>query len=504
MVEELGGLLQGATLRDVEPRPPKDAVLALVPGPDGPAVPILRIYLSCQPETGRLHLQHDRIQRHTGPEGPFYQRITTELTGAKLRRVQQVRGDRLVLFEFNAEAGRRALLLELTGRHANMVLLGKGDEVLDVLVPAPKKRQHARLIVGQPWSPPPGRPDAEEASSLEEEFPEPPELPDSVQRGHEHRAPLSYRVECALAPMAEADAADLLRRDLARRIDRRLSRTRGALKGLTRREEAAAGAERVRQDGELLKASQGEVQRGADSVELVDYFDADAGPRTIPLDPKLSPGENAEKYFARYKKLTRSADGLEEERARQEKKEQALSALSSRLSAGEEDPREIERDALEGGHLEARQEADERKRKTPAKRLPYKTFTASRGSELRVGRTARDNDQLTFRHAKGNDLWLHTADAPGSHVVLCLSGKGDPDSEEVLDAATLAVHFSPLREATRADVHTARVKEVKKPRGAKPGLVTLSGGKTLHVRMQPERLQRLLSREGQPPTPSGT
>jgi predicted ribosome quality control (RQC) complex YloA/Tae2 family protein len=174
------------------------------------------------------------------------------------------------------------------------------------------------------------------------------------------------------------------------------------------------------------------------------------------------------------------------------------------LSAGEEDPREIERDALEGGHLEARQEADERKRKTPAKRLPYKTFTASRGSELRVGRSARDNDQLTFRHAKGNDLWLHTADAPGSHVVLCLSGKGDPDSEEVLDAATLAVHFSPLREATRADVHTARVKEVKKPRGAKPGLVTLSGGKTLHVRMQPERLQRLLSREGQPPTPSGT
>ena len=86
MVEELEGLLVGATLRDVEPRPPKDAVLALVPGPDGPDVPILRIYLSCQPETGRLHLQHDRIQRHTGPEGPFYQRITTELTGAKLRR----------------------------------------------------------------------------------------------------------------------------------------------------------------------------------------------------------------------------------------------------------------------------------------------------------------------------------------------------------------------------------------------------------------------------------
>jgi len=504
LVEELGELLIGATLRDVEPRPPKDVVLAFVPGPDGPEVPILRIYLSCQPETGRVHLQHDRIQRHTGPEGPFYQRLSTDLAGAQLKRIQQVRADRLVLFEFTAEAGRRALILELTGRHANLVLLGKGDEVLDVLVPAPKKRQQPRLVTGDPWQAPPGRTPEGNVQSIEEEFPEPDELPEPVQRGHEHRAPLSYRVESALAPQAEADTADLLRRDLVRRLERRRSRTHRALRGLLRREEAAAGAERIRQDGELLKASQGEISRGLASVELVDYFDPETAPRTISLDPKLSAGENAEKYFARYKKLLRSADGLEGERARQEAKEHALSGFLESLNGGEVAPSEIEREALEAGLLEARQEADERKRRSPAKRLPYKTFTASRGSEVRVGRTARDNDQLTFRHAKGNDLWLHTTDAPGSHVVLCLSGKGDPDSEEVLDAATLAVHFSPLRDAGRADVHTARVKEVKKPRGAKPGLVTLSGGKTLHVRMQPERLQRLLSREGQAPTPPGT
>ena len=173
------------------------------------------------------------------------------------------------------------------------------------------------------------------------------------------------------------------------------------------------------------------------------------------------------------------------------------------MRRGEEAPDELEREALEGGLLEERQEADERKRTAPPTRLPYKTFTACRGSEVRVGRAARDNDHLTFRHANGNDLWLHTADAPGSHVVLRLPGKEDPDAEEVLDAATLAVHFSPLSEASRADVHVARVKEVKKPRGAKPGLVTLSGGKTLHVRMQPERLERLLSREDPPTAPPG-
>jgi len=503
LVEELGGLLAGASLRDVEPRPPRDIVLAFLPGPDGPDAPILRVYLSCQPETGRLHLQHARIQRHSGPEGPFYQRLTAELTGARLRRVQQVQGDRIVLFEFAAEAGRRALILELTGRHANLVLLGKGDEVLDVLVPAPKKKQHPRLLVGEPWQAPPGRAGTEEAPSIAEAFPEPDEPAVSVQRGHAHRAPLSFRVECALAPQAEADAADLLRRDLVRRLERRLGRTQRALTGLARRAEAALGAERARQDGELLKAAQGEIPRGLGSVELPDYFDPETAPRTITLDPKLSAGENAEAYFARYKKLLRSAEGLDEERARHESKTSALEALLERLHRGEEAPEELEREALEGGLLEERQEADERKRKTPAKRLPYKTFTACRGSEVRVGRAARDNDQLTFRHANGNDLWLHTADAPGSHVVLRLPGKEDPDAEEVLDAATLAVHFSPLSEASRADVHVARVKEVKKPRGAKPGLVTLSGGKTLHVRMQPERIERLLSRENPPTAPPG-
>jgi len=338
--------------------------------------------------------------------------------------------------------------------------------------------------------------------NIEEELPEPSEAPTSVQRGHPHRAPLSYRVECALAPQANEDLAEQLRRDLTRRLERRLSRTKRALIGLDRRSEAAAGAERVMQDGELLKAAQAAIPRGAESIKLPDYFDPEGREREISLDPKLSPSENASKYFARYKKLMRSADGIEEEQERHEHKLSALEGLLSKLSAKEEDPAVIEQEALSGGLLEERQEADKRKRKAPAPRLPYKRFTACRGSELRVGRTAKDNDQLTFRHANGNDLWLHTADAPGSHVVLRCKGKGAPDDEELLDAATLAVHFSPLKDASKADVHIARVKEVKKPRGAKAGLVTLSSGKTLQIRMQPERLRRLLDRETPPSNPS--
>jgi predicted ribosome quality control (RQC) complex YloA/Tae2 family protein len=156
------------------------------------------------------------------------------------------------------------------------------------------------------------------------------------------------------------------------------------------------------------------------------------------------------------------------------------------------DAERLDEQAVERGLLDPPQEADERKRKTPAPRLPYRSFRALHGSEIRVGRSARDNDDLTFHHARGNDAWLHTSDVPGSHVVLCLAGAPESDPEELLDAAHLAVHFSPLRGSRRASVHVARRKEVHKPRGAKAGLVTLSGGRILHLRVQPERMTRLL------------
>lgn len=351
---------------------------------------------------------------------------------------------------------------------------------------------------GLPWTPPPGRAGETELASITEELPQPQEEPESVQRGHPHRAPLSYRVECALAPQAAEDNADILRRDLSRRLERRRSRTLSALKGLDKRTQAADGAERIKQDGELLKAAQAQIERGAKSITLTDYFDPEGGEREIKLDPKLSPGENAAKHFTRYKKLMRSMDGIEEERKRQGEKIALIESLLARLNGKEEEPSSVEADALSAGLLEKRQESDQRKRKAPAPRLPYKSFTSCKGAEIRVGRTAKDNDKLTFRHANGNDLWLHTADAPGSHVVLRRNGNKEPDDEEILDAATLAVHFSPLKAASKADVHTAKVKEIKKPRGAKAGLVTLSGGKTLHIRMQPERLKRLLDREAPP------
>ncbi len=185
-------------------------------------------------------------------------------------------------------------------------------------------------------------------------------------------------------------------------------------------------------------------------------------------------------------------------------KVEQLEALLAEADDESVDPEELDARGVQAGLLDAPQQADPRKRKAPPVRLPYRSSTTIGGMEVRVGRTAKDNDALTFKHSNGNDLWLHTADAPGSHVVLRMGNQKtqkdsrgkkimpEPPHEDLMDAATLAVHFSPLREAGKASVHVAACKLVHKPRGAKPGLVTLSGGRNLEIRMQPDRLARLV------------
>jgi len=493
LVRELAGAFEGTTIKDVDALPPADLVLVADAPRDDGTPGIRRLLVSASPDAPRLHALHGRVRRARGPRGPFFERVQRELTGARLREIRQVRGDRIVRLTWDRDGERHGLLCELVGRHANLVLVDRTDRVLAMLVEPPaKKGADARLVVGEPWQPPPGTSGGGPAlPPLNAHLPEPTDAP--PERSHAP-LPLSWRVEWNLGGSADALAAAKERKRLVERLTRRKKRTRSRLDGLARRAAAAAGAQRVQQDGELLKAHLGSFRRG-DAFVLLDDWYGDGSARRIELDPKLTPQANVERLFARYRKLLRDAAGLDDERARLEERARELDAWLERARAPE-----LDRDALlalgreaeEAGVLEPAQVADPRKRKEPPPRKPYRTFQAQSGAEIRVGRNATDNDALTFRHARGNDLWLHTADAPGSHVIVPLARGAEPDPEDVLDAGHLAVWFSPLKEAAKADVHVARRKEVKKPKGAPAGLVHVAGGRTLAVRMQPERLRRLL------------
>lgn len=487
-------------MRDVQALPPRDVLLVLAERDDDDAV--LRVRVSANPDGPRLHLQIGRVHGHKGPVGPFFQRVAAELAGARVARLVQVGDDRIARLELRdvASGGRAALWAELVGRHANLVLTDGADRVDALLVeqPASAKRP-PRLVRGEPWAPPPGRatrgPAGESLAQALPEPPPPPGPPDGRAARLVALAPLSWRVESSFGAGVDEAHVQRERKTLAERAQRKLRRARSLVAGLEQRRVATQGVERGRQDGELLKASLGQVRRGMTSIELADWFEDGAPPRAIELDPKLSPQQNLQRLFDRAKKLERGGAEVERELARARAKAEALAALVERAAACEDvDALDaLEREATDAGLLDPPQKAPERR--TATVRKPYKSFAAGGGQEIRVGRSARDNDELSFRHARGNDVWLHTTDAPGSHVVLRVERNAEPSQDDVLDAAHLAIWFSPLRDSGRASVHVARCKEVHKPRGAKPGLVTLSGGRTLFVRIEPARLRRLLSPE---------
>ena len=491
LVAEIAPRVAHLVVRDAHALPPADLVFVLVESLEDPRSRRVFLRVSAEPDGARVCVDRGRVAAHSGPLGPFFRACQQHLTGARLARLSQVGGDRIVALEFRgADGDKRTLVAELVGRHANLVLLGPGDKVEAVLAPPPAGKTDPRLVPGAPWAPPPGRATSGAAPTIAEIFPAPAEAPRLAPGEEDDPFPLSWRVNCALQAQAEGAHAHRGRKELAERLERRLRNAQNLLAGLEQRAAAAAEHERVRFDAELLKLNLGAVPRGAKQAICDDVY-GDGAPRSIALDQKLSAKENMERLFDKAKKLERAQATVAEEIALAAQKRGLLAAFVERAKDEACDVEALEAEAAAAGVLEEKQVAP-KKQEAPAPRLPYRAYVGKAGSEIRVGRNAKDNDALTFKHARGNDLWLHTADTPGSHVVLVLAGRPEAHPEELLDAAHLAVHFSPLEGASKARVHVAPRKLVHKPRGAKPGLVTLSGGKVLEIRMQPERLQRLL------------
>jgi predicted ribosome quality control (RQC) complex YloA/Tae2 family protein len=203
----------------------------------------------------------------------------------------------------------------------------------------------------------------------------------------------------------------------------------------------------------------------------------------LPLDPALSPGENAQALF--------------EEAARRERARDRLPPL---LAEAEEGVRTLEamREAIEGGAIspeEARALLPRAMEKTPGKkqgeRVPYRAFLSSGGLEIRVGRGPRENDALTFRHSSPEDIWLHARETAGAHVILRWQGEDNPPRRELEEAAILAALHSGGRGSGMVPVDWTRRKHVRKPRKAPPGAVIPRNVQTLFVEPDPGLPERL-------------
>jgi predicted ribosome quality control (RQC) complex YloA/Tae2 family protein len=465
------------------------------------------LLVSTETDATRLHFLADKPDQPGHPSA-FAMLLRKWLHGAALLEVEQVRGDRVVDFTFETVDPRverpeaddqppdrieAHLICELAGRVGNVFLTDGERRIVG--------RQTDEAIGGRSfergevWTPPPAPPDngiGEEVRPLLRQAD-----PDDEAFAHSRQLERAYRER------TEEERRD----DLASRIDSGLSRTIDRLD--RRADHVEEDLEQVEDAGtykrwaELLQSAYGEVERGDESVQVPDYYQDEMPKVEIPLDPAKSLQENIDHYF-------HEAHRYEE--AREMVEERLLETLDRREEAGEElDAFRRQADDMDLPQLEAlaeRLRADGLlpKPKSPSntsssgranqKKKPYREFRATSGRKILVGRGPSENDTLSTKIARGRDYWFHTRDFPGAHVVLRLENRDEsPQNEDLLDAATLAAHFSQGSNDTVVDVSYTRAKHVRKTGNLPPGQVFVANDKNIAVRLEDERLERLMETE---------
>lgn len=228
--------------------------------------------------------------------------------------------------------------------------------------------------------------------------------------------------------------------------------------------------------GELITANIYALKKGMKHCKLQNYYDTEENFLTIELDENLTPQQNAQRYFKKYNK-GKNAYAYAQEQLNLTKKE--LDYLESVLynldeANSPESVEEIREELKEQGYLRKTY-----KRKKNTVKLTPLSFTSSEGYQILVGRNNVQNDELTMKIAHPNDMWFHTKDIPGSHVIVRTTG--DIPEKSLIEAASLAAWFSKARNSSKVQVDYTRVKYVKKPSGAKPGMVIYVNHKTIIV-----------------------
>lgn len=469
VVTEVAARLTGAVVQKAWCPLPRLAYLELrVPGRS------VLLCLCAEGELARVSVAADRFPT-PGEPAPFQRWLRQELVGLKLAGLAWRDTERLVVLELHSDESRRRLVLEL-GSPGGLVLTTEAGRVL--MLSGEGLAQRRALHPGAQWSPP----EPLSAEVLERTRGQPSRLM-PVEGDF---LPLSEAAERLLGARDKASRAETIRRRLTLPYRARLKRSGRTLEKV--RAEAARGpeAERHRQVGELLTQNLHRLKRGVSEVTLTAYTEQGVEEVKVTLDPKRTPKEEVDWHFHQYRRLLRGV-----EHARQREAELAREVEHAQLAL-----RQLE--ALDEAALLAQVEVLRKGvgEDGPPEARPFKEYVGHGGQRIWVGKGGEDNDTLTFKVARPGHLWLHARGLPGSHVVVPLEKGVEVSQEVLLDAAHLALHHSGAKGEPRGEVSWVPVKFVKKVKGGAPGRVLYSREKTLVVRLEPERLERLLKTRG--------
>ncbi len=250
---------------------------------------------------------------------------------------------------------------------------------------------------------------------------------------------------------------------------------------------ATQDRDKLRIQGDLITANLYRMERGQSRLECENYYEAGA-PTSIPLDPLLTPQQNAAKYYKRYAKAKTAEKYLREQMDLARRDLEYLESVLAEIAQAETeaDYLDIRAELREAGFLK-KQGRGKKEKSRPA--APWE-FCTSSGLRVLAGRNNRQNDKLTLKDADRRDLWLHTQKIHGSHVILRCAGR-TPSEEDIAEAAMVAAWFSQARESGNVPVDYTEVRNVKKPAGARPGMVIYTTCRTVNVTPEEAAVERL-------------
>ena len=277
-------------------------------------------------------------------------------------------------------------------------------------------------------------------------------------------------------------------RDLLKTATTARDRVRRKLAAQEKELAACLDRDHLRICGELITANLYRMERGQSRLTAQNYYDENCADMDIPLNVRLSPQENAARYFKQYAKAKTAEKYLTVQLQRGGEELQYLESVLQELAQAEseQDFNDIRTELTDGGYLRGRG------KKQPGFQRASKPreFRSSAGLRILVGRNNRQNDRLTTKDADKRDIWLHTQKIHGSHVILCTGG-AEPDEQSLMEAASLAAYFSQAQGSTKVPVDYTPVKFVKKPAGAKPGMVVYTTYQTMLADPDEELVKRL-------------
>lgn len=430
-----------------------------------------RLLLCADQKNYRLHITE---QEYLNPSTPprFCQLLRSRL--AKIVSVDILNEDRVVRISGSGKHGCCSLIIELTGKASNMILVDADGIIIDCLKRSKSDGDNRACLAGVLYA-----------------LPDKGKLNEGLVKKSFNSEPESGSWNQCVDKIYINGIADNSNKDLKQQlkqtVDRQIKKLKKRAANISSELDKQKNADQLKQFGELILANVHQIKRGEESVGLVDYYAEPPETVDVKLDRLLSPQQNAEKYFHRYKKLKK---GLIHSQRRFDETTSELEwirQLEYQLddSVKKSDIEEIAQELREAGLLKEKNRLHQRRTQHESK--PFEAISPS-GFKVFWGRNNRQNDTLSTRILKSGDLWFHAYQCPGTHVVLKSNGGRRLYSDEDKNfAAAIAAGYSKRKNDSRVEVILAEAEAVKKPKNSRPGLVTVQKYRTLLV--EPLRIE---------------